>query len=163
MPPRGSEGEADDEAAPPRLGPPRDEETMTFSEDLRRRANAADLPDKAKGLGDALADLVTAALTLVGSFAAENREKVDGALDRAQEKAEQNVSGRSADKITRVRATFDKGFDKLAEQGDRSTDHPGSPRGEAPRPGRQWPSTPVPDDMHSAFDDDESPPAGSPS
>lgn len=133
---------------------------MTFSDDLRRKANEADLPDKAKGLGDAVADLVKAAAAMVGSFTADNREKVDGALDRAQEKVEENVSGRSVDKVTRARASFDKGLDKLTEQSERQqSSTTGSP------PDGQWPTTPVPDDMHSAFDDDddEGSPAGSPS
>lgn len=134
---------------------------MTFSDDLRRRANEADLPHKAKGVGDAAADLVKAALAMVGSFTADNREKVDGALDRAQEKVEENVSGRSVDKVTRARASFDQGLDKLTGQGELQSDS--TP---ARRPDGQWPTTPVPDDMHSAFDDDASDddaPAGSPS
>lgn len=140
---------------------------MTFSDDLRRKANDADLPEKAKGLGDALADLIKAALTMVGSFTAENRERVDGALDRAQEKVEENVSGRSVDKVTRVRASVDKGLDKLTDQGEKLARRSGATPPDEPRvrPDGQWPRTPVPDDVHSAFDDEpgSAPPPDHPS
>lgn len=129
---------------------------MTFGEDMKRKADDVHLQDKAKDFGDAVAELVKAAVGMVGGFAAENREKVDGALDKAQETVSGNLSGRSADKVTKVRAQVDKGLDKLADQGGQAggPTSTGAPTGAThERPGAEWPSTPVPDDVHSAFDD----------
>ena len=130
---------------------------MTFGDDMKRKADEVHLQDKAKDFGDAVSELVKAAVGMVGGFAAENREKVDGALDKAQETVAGNLSGRSADKVTKVRSQVDRGLDKLADQGDKaarptSTETPTGATHE--RPGAEWPTTPVPDDMHSAFDDD---------
>ncbi len=130
---------------------------MTFGDDMKRKADEVNLQGKAKELGDAVTELVKAAVGMVGGFAAENREKVDGALDKAQETVGGNLKGKSADKVTKVRAQVDKGLDKLVDQHDKA----GAPSASAAptsdahaRPDVEWPTTPVPDDMHSAFDDD---------
>ncbi len=129
---------------------------MTFGDDMKRKADEVHLQGKAKDFGDAVTELVKAAVGMVGGFAAENREKVDGALDKAQETVGGNLKGRSADQVTKVRAQVDKGLDKLVDQHDKAG---GAPRASAAptsdsRPDAQWPATPVPDDVHSAFDDD---------
>ncbi len=129
---------------------------MTFGDDMRRKADEVHLQGKAKDFGDAVTELVKAAVGMVGGFAAENREKVDGALDKAQETVGGNLKGRSADKVTKVRAQVDKGLDKLVDQHDKAGGGPpasATPTSDA-RPEAEWPSTPVPDDVHSAFDDD---------
>ncbi|MDN5765752.1 MAG: antitoxin [Humibacillus sp.] len=129
---------------------------MTFGEDMKRKADEVHLQDKAKDFGDAVAELVRAAVGMVGGFAAENREKVDVALDKAQAKVAENTSEKHTDTVTKVRSQVDKGFDKLVEQRDKAGRPTGSPAGATnARPGAEWPSTPVPDDMHSAFDDND--------
>ena len=132
---------------------------MTFGDDMKRKADEVHLQDKAKDFGDAVAELVKAAVGMVGSFAAENRERVDVALDKAQSKVGENTSDKHTDTVTKVRSQVDKGLDKLVEQRDkvgRSGRSPEASGGSThERPGAEWPSTPVPDDMHSAFDDDE--------
>ncbi|MEO5745277.1 MAG: antitoxin [Terracoccus sp.] len=130
---------------------------MTFGDDMKRKADEVHLQGKAKDFGDAVTELVKAAVGMVGGFAAENRQKVDGALDKAQETVGGNLKGRSADTVTKVRAQVDKGLDKLVDQHDKAGAPPASaaPTSNAhPRPEAQWSTTPVPDDMHSAFDDD---------
>ena len=88
-------------------------------------------------------------LRLVAALAHDNRPKVDDALDKAEAKLVQTNGGKHAETVTKVRASVDKGIDKLVE-------HNTGPKA-PPTP----PSTPVPDDRHSAFDEDS--PAGSPS
>ncbi|OFE18925.1 hypothetical protein BA895_01825 [Humibacillus sp. DSM 29435] len=139
---------------------------MTFGEDMKRKADEVHLQDKAKDFGDAVAELVKAAVGMVGSFAAENREKVDVALDKAQAKVAENTNDKHIDTVTKVRSQVDKGFDKLVEQRDKAGSPATSPTGATDaRPSAEWPRTPVPDDMHSAFDDDDGTDlaAGSPS
>lgn len=140
---------------------------MSFGEQMKRKADEVHLQDKAKDFGDAVAELAKAAVGMVAGFAAENREKVDGALDKAEQKIGENTQGKHHETVTKVRAQVDKGLDKLVEQRDQPDTHtpagsqahaPGDPLG---RPDAAWPRTQVPDDVHSAFDDDA--PAGSPS
>ena len=118
---------------------------MTFGEQMKHKADEVNLQGKAKDFGDAVIEVLKAAVGLAAGYAAENREKVDGALDKAAETIEQKTGGKHADTVTKVRATVDKGIDKLVEQ---------KPKPEASTP-------PVPDDTFSAFDDDA--PSGSPS
>jgi len=118
---------------------------VSFGEHLKSKADEVHLQEKAKDFGDALAEMAKTAFTLVAGYAHENREKVDSALDKAEARIEQKTGGKHADTVSKVRAGVDKSIDKLAEY--------------QPKP------TVVPDDKHSAFDQDnpEDNPEGSPS
>ncbi|MCU1538743.1 MAG: hypothetical protein JWP82_3094 [Humibacillus sp.] len=118
---------------------------MAFGEQMKNKADEVHLQDKAKDFGDAVADVVKEAVGLVAGFAQDNRPKVDEVLDKAQTTLAQTNGGKHADTVTKVRASVDKGIDKLVEH--TTTDA-------RPEP------TVVPEDRHSAFDED---PAGSPS
>ena len=50
---------------------------MSFGEQLKHKADEVHLQDKAKDFGDAVADVLKEAVTLVASLAQENRPKVD--------------------------------------------------------------------------------------
>ena len=115
---------------------------MSFGEQLKSKADEVHLQEKAKDFGDAIAEMVKAIVSLVAGYAEQNREKVDGALDKAEAKIEEKTGGKHSETVTKVRAGVDKGLDKLVEQ-------------------QQSKPTVVPDDKHSAFDDDA--PSGSPS
>ena len=115
---------------------------MSFGEQLKSKADEVHLQEKAKDFGDAIAEMVKAIVSLVAGYAEQNREKVDGALDKAEAKIEEKTGGKHSETVTKVRAGVDKGLDKLVEQ-------------------QQAKPTVVPDDKHSAFDDDA--PSGSPS
>ncbi|HEX5968216.1 MAG TPA: antitoxin [Intrasporangium sp.] len=108
---------------------------MTFGEQMKHKADEVNLQGKAKDFGDAVVEVLKAALGLAAGYAAENREKVDGALDKAARTIEEKTGGKHADTVTKVRAQVDKGIDKLVEQ--------------KPQPA----TPPVPDDTFSAFDD----------
>ena len=115
---------------------------MGFSDQMKQKADEVDLQGKAKDFGDAVAEMVKAAVGLAAGYASENREKVDGALDKAAQTIDARTGGKHADTVTKVRAQVDKGIDKLVE------------KKAAP---------PVPDDRYSAFDDDDDAASGSPS
>ena len=121
---------------------------MTFGEQIKHKADEVNLQGKAKDFGDAVVEVAKAALGLAAGYAAENREKVDGALNKATQTIDEKTGGKHADTVTKVRAQVDKGIDKLVEKNT----GPKAP----PTP----PSSTVPDDRHSAFDEDT--PAGSP-
>ena len=122
---------------------------MAFGEQLKHKADEVHLQDKAKDFGDAVAEVIKEAVALVAALAHDNRPKVDNALDKAEAKLVQTNGGKHAETVTKVRASVDKGIDKLVE-------HNTGPK-VPPTP----PSSSVPDDRHSAFDEDS--PAGSPS
>lgn len=137
---------------------------MSFGDQMKRKADEVHLQEKARDLGDAVTDVVKAAVGMVAGYAAENREKLDAQLDKAGATVDEKTGGKHADTVDKVRASVDRGLDKLVETGDRVTAEgrdmtTGRPVSEVPRtagsPGD------VPDDRHSAFDDDA--PAGSPS
>jgi hypothetical protein len=112
---------------------------------MKHKADEVNLQGKAKDFGDAVVEVIKAALGLAAGYAAENREKVDGALDKAAATIEQKTGGKHADTVTKVRAQVDKGIDKLVEQ--------------KPEAKREQTTPPVPDDTFSAFDGDA--PSGS--
>ena len=113
---------------------------MSFGDQLKSKADEVHLQEKAKDFGDAIAEMIKAIVSFIAGYAQDNREKVDSALDKAEAKIEEKTGGKHADTVTKVRASVDKGIDKLVEQ---------------------QPKPKVPDDKHSAFDDDT--PEGSPS
>lgn len=121
---------------------------MSFGEQLKHKADEVHLQEKAKDFGDAVFQMAKAAVSAAAGYAQENREKVDGALDKASLKIDEKTGGKHADTVTKVRASVDKGIDKLVEQHDTTT---------ATTP---TPAASVPDDKHSAFDnpnEDDSP------
>ncbi|MEW1952350.1 antitoxin [Terrabacter sp. NPDC080008] len=117
---------------------------MSFGEQMKHKADEVHFQEKAKDFGDALVEMARTAMSAAAGYAHENRGRVDGALDKAEAKISEKTGGKHADTVTKVRASVDKGIDKLVEQHDHA----------AP------PSAGVPDDKHSAFDED--PPAGNP-
>ncbi|GAA6525501.1 antitoxin [Intrasporangium sp. DVR] len=120
---------------------------MTFSEQMKQKADEVNLQAKAKDFGDAVVEVVKAAVGIAAGYAAENRDKVDGVLDKAAQTIDERTGGKHADTVTKVREQVDKRISKLVEQ-------------------KAAPTSPtVPDDTHSAFDADDADdaPAGSPS
>lgn len=117
---------------------------MTFSEQMKQKADEVDLQAKAKEFGNALVEVVKAAAGLAAGYAAENRDKVDDVLDKAARTVDERTGGKHADTVTKVREQVDKGITKLVEQKDSA------------------PAPTVPEDRYSAFDDDDAP-EGSPS
>ena len=126
---------------------------MTFGEQMKHKADEVNLQGKAKDFGDAVIEVIKAAIGLAAGYASENREKVDGALDKAAQTIDEKTGGKHADTVTKVRAQVDKGIDKLVEQKPEPTT--------SATPTTASATPPVPDDTYSAFDDDA--PSGSPS
>jgi hypothetical protein len=120
---------------------------VSFGEQLKSKADEVHLQEKAKDFGDAVVEMAKAAMSLAAGYAQENRDKVDSALDKAEARIEERTGGKHAVTVTKVRASVDKGIDKLVEKHDATT-ATGS-------------TYSVPDDKHSAFDEES--PAGNPS
>ena len=118
---------------------------MSFGEQLKSKADEVHLQEKAKDFGDAVVEMAKAAMSAAAAYAQENRGKVDGALDKAEAKITEKAGTKHADTVTKVRTSVDKGIDKLVEQRAQATPTPAST---------------VPDDRHSAFDEESA--AGNP-
>ena len=131
---------------------------MSFGDQMKHKAEEVHLQAKAKDFGDAVAEMLKTAASIAASYAKENREKVDGALDKVEGTIEEKTNGKHTDTVSKVRASVDKGIDKLVETNAPKT--PPTP-GAAPGAGAGPTGSSVPDDRFSAFDDDA--PAGSPS
>ena len=124
---------------------------MSFGEQLKHKADEVHFQEKAKDFGDAVVEMAKAVMSAAAGYAQQNRGKVDATLDKAEAKIGEKTGAKHADTVTKVRASVDKGIDKLVEQHDKAA--PPTPAASA-----------VPDDKHSAFDDpdDGSSPAGNP-
>lgn len=108
---------------------------MTFGERMKHKAEEVHFQAKAKDFGDAVVEMARTAFGGLADLVDENRGKIDGALGKAGRKIDEKTDGKHSDAIAKIQVQVDKGIDKLVEQGEKV------------RPG-------VPDDRHSAFDDD---------
>ncbi len=134
---------------------------MSFGDQMKHKADEVHLQAKAKDFGDAVAEMLKTAASIAANYAKDNREKVDGALDKVEGTIEEKTSGKHSDTVMKVRASVDKGIDKLVEKRAPQTPAPTAP-GPTGTPGSTGSTgSSVPDDQYSAFDDDS--PAGSPS
>lgn len=109
---------------------------MTFGEQMKQKADEVGLQGKAKDFGDAVIEVVKAAVGLAAGYASENRDKVDGALDKAVQTIDEKTGGKHGETVTKVREQVDRGIDKLVEKSPDAT-------------------AKVPDDQFSAFDNDD--------
>jgi hypothetical protein len=138
---------------------------MTFNEQMKQKAEEVHLQEKAKEFGDAVAEVVRAAVSAFAGLAEENRPKVDAMLDKAEQTIVEKAGAKHADTVVTVRGQVDRGIDKLVAQRGGAT--PAGPSQPAQPTGTTQPTASssgqaVPDDTFTAFpDDDES--AGSPS
>ncbi|MEO7752226.1 MAG: antitoxin [Terracoccus sp.] len=136
---------------------------MSFGDQMKQKADEVHLQDKAKDLGDAVAEVVKAAVGMASTFAAENRPKVDGMLDKAEAKIGEKAGPKHAETITKARSKVDQGLDKVSEKAAETDGPTATGATDVPKT-NPW-ATPadstVPPDTTSAFD--EQGPAGSPS
>lgn len=93
----------------------------SFFDKLMDKAEELELQRKAEDLVDAAAKLATQAVEKAGDLAHENRDKVEGMLDKAAAKVDEQTDGRYADKVAKARTQVSHGVDKLAEQRSGST------------------------------------------
>ena len=65
---------------------------MSFGEQLKHKADEVHLQEKAKDFGDAVVEMVKAAVSAVAGYAQQNRDKVEGALDKAEAKIDEKTA-----------------------------------------------------------------------
>ena len=109
---------------------------MSFLDKMKKKAEELELDKKAKDLQQAAAAAAKQARGKAGDLTAQNREKIDGYVEKAATTIDTKTDGKYADKVARAKQTVGKGVDKVAEgspSSRRSTSTPppaGSPAGE---------------------------------
>ena len=104
----------------------------TIFDKLAEKADELELQRKAEELVDAATKAAHQAVEKVGAYTAENRDKVEGFLDKAAAKVDEQTDGKYADKVAKARAQASKGVAKLAEQRTAGTSGPSATPGTTP-------------------------------
>lgn len=86
-----------------------------FLDNLAQKADELQIKDKAKDLADATAKLAQTAFEQARGYASENRDKVEGFLDKAAAKVDEQTDGKYHDKVAKARESASSGFQKFAD------------------------------------------------
>lgn len=90
------------------------ENKPSYFDKLRAKADEMHLMDKVEEFADQADKLTRQAAGKVGEMTHENRDKVDGFLDKAASTVDEQTGGKYADKVAKARASASKGVDKVA-------------------------------------------------
>lgn len=93
---------------------------MSFIDKLKHQADELGLREKTSHLVDEAKKVAGQAKEKAGDLAVENRERVEGALDKAGAKIDEKTEGKYADKIAKAKEQVTKGVDKIAEGSSRA-------------------------------------------
>ncbi|GAA2159444.1 hypothetical protein FHX52_3711 [Humibacillus xanthopallidus] len=113
---------------------------MSFLDKMKKKAEELELDKKAKELQEAATTAAKQAREKAGDLTAQNREKIDGYVEKAATTIDAKTDGKYADKVAKAKQTVGKGVDKVAEGSpstSQSTSTPppaGSPAAEADSP-----------------------------
>ncbi|MEO7069180.1 MAG: antitoxin [Nostocoides sp.] len=88
----------------------------TFVDKLLEKADELELQRKADEVIDAAAKLAHEALGKAGALAHDNRDKVEGFLDKAAAKVDEQTDGKYRDKVAKAREQASRGVATLADQ-----------------------------------------------
>lgn len=93
---------------------------MSFMDKLKHQADEMGLSEKASHLMEEAKKVAGQAKEKAGDLAVENRERVEGALDKAGAKIDEKTEGKYADKIAKAKSQVTKGVDKIAAGSSRT-------------------------------------------
>ena len=88
---------------------------MSFLDKMKKKAEELELDKKAKDLQAAATTAAKQAREKAGDFTAENREKIDGYVEKAATTIDTKTDGKYADKVAKAKHHVGKGVDKVAE------------------------------------------------
>jgi hypothetical protein len=86
------------------------------AEKLKKTVEELDLPHKAEKLAAATSQTARETVSKVADLTAQNRDKVDDAVDKLGESINKLTKGRSAEVVTKAKTQLAKGVDKLVDQ-----------------------------------------------
>ncbi len=109
--------------------------------DLEAKARELELDKKIESLAEQADHLLREAAVKAGDYAHDNRERVEGALDRAGSTVDEKTDGKYSRYVEKLRTGVLVGVDWVAEQRE-STRHPlvGARHPLRPRRGCRWPT-----------------------
>lgn len=93
-----------------------DENQPSFVDKLKAKADELHLKEKVEQLADEADKLTRQAAGKLGEVTHDNRDKVEGFLDKAASKVDEQTGGKYSDKIAKARESASKGVDKVEEQ-----------------------------------------------
>ena len=105
---------------------------MSFLDKMKKKAEELELDKKAKDLQAAATTAAKQAREKAGDFTAENRDKIDGYVEKAATTIDTKTDGKYADKVAKAKQHVGKGVDKVAEGSPahaRRARHRSRPRG----------------------------------
>lgn len=89
---------------------------MSMFDKLKQKADELELQKKAEQLTEAAKEAAHHAKEKAGDLAHQNREKVEGVLDKAGRVIDEKTEGKYHDKVAKAQDAARKGVDKIAEQ-----------------------------------------------
>lgn len=95
---------------------------MSFLDKLKQKADEMGLKEKAEHVADEAKKMAEQAKEKAGDLAAENKEKVESAFDKAAAKIDEKTEGKYSDKLAKAKEQVSKGVDKIAEGGSHPHD-----------------------------------------
>lgn len=94
------------------------DQLRTVLRDLEAKAKELELDKKLTTFADSADTLLREAAARAGEYAAENRERVEGALDRAEAAVDSRTEGKYHRTVDKVKAGVLSGVDWVVEQRD---------------------------------------------
>ena len=88
---------------------------MSFLDKMKKKAEELELDKRARELQEAATTAARQAREKAGDLTAQNREKIDGYVEKAATTIDTKTEGKYADKVAKAKATVAKGVDKVAE------------------------------------------------
>lgn len=110
---------------------------------LKEKVDELHLKEKVEELADQADKLTRQAAGKVGEVTHENRDKVEGFLDKAAAKVDEQTGGKYHDKIAKARESASKGVEKVAEQRTQGGEPAPGTSGHAAPPPPTVPPTPA--------------------
>jgi len=88
---------------------------MSFLDKMKKKAEELELDKKAKGLQATATAAAKQARVKASDYTAENRDKIDGYVEKAATTIDTKTDGKYADKVAKAKHHVGKGVDKVAE------------------------------------------------
>lgn len=107
------------------------DQLRTVLRDLEAKAKELELDKKLTTFADSADTLLREAAARAGEYAAENRERVEGALERAEAAVDSRTEGKYHRTVDKVKAGVLSGVDWVVEQRDSAPRTTGTSAGDA--------------------------------
>lgn len=91
---------------------------QTFADRMAAKAEELQLQQKASDFADAVGKFAQSAFEQAKTYTAEHRDSVEGFLDKAAAKVDEQTDGKYSDKVAKARGAASEGLSKFAGTAD---------------------------------------------